>query len=187
MNPGYISAISALAGSSIGAVASLGTAWLTQRYQDRSQRLVRESARREKIFGDFLEEATKQYGEALSSDVSSPAALVDLYAIMGKLRLFASPDTLAAADRLLRVIAAAYQSPSADLSHADLSNDKVHDLVRAFTDCCRADLTHAAILRGTNIRGKDRDNRIKRQAGCRHSLHEVQNTSFLKRHLGHHS
>ena len=117
MNPGYISAISALAGSSIGAIASLGTAWLTQKYQDRSQRLVQESARREKIFGDFLEEASKQYGEALASDVSSPAALVDLYAIMGKLRLFASPETLVAADRLLRVIAATYQSPPADLSH----------------------------------------------------------------------
>jgi predicted acylesterase/phospholipase RssA len=151
VNPGYISAISALAGSSIGAIASLGTAWLTQKYQDRSQRLVQESARREKIFGDFLEEASKQYGEALASDVSSPAALVDLYAIMGKLRLFASPETLVAADRLLRVIAATFQSPPADLSHADLSHDNIHDLVREFTECCRGDLTHAAILRG----GKD--------------------------------
>ena len=155
MNPGYISAISALAGSSIGAMASVGTAWLTQKYQDRSQRLIQESARREKIFGDFLEEASKQYGEALASEVSSPAALVDLYAVIGKMRLFASPETLAAADRLLRVIAATYQSPPADLSHADLSHDNIHDLVREFTECCRADLTHAAILRGPNVSGKD--------------------------------
>jgi predicted acylesterase/phospholipase RssA len=153
VNPGYISAISALAGSSIGAMASVGTAWLTQKYQDRSQRLIQESARREKIFGDFLEEASKQYGEALASEVSSPAALVDLYAVIGMMRLFASPETLAAADRLLRVIAATYQCPPADLSHADLSHDNIHDLVREFTECCRADLTHAAILRG----GKDHD------------------------------
>lgn len=154
MDPAYIPAISAMAGSLIGATASLGTAWLTQMYQDRNQRLVQESARREKLFGEFLEEASKRYGEALVSDITSPAALVDSYAIMGKLRLFASPDTLAAADQLLGVIAATYRSPPADLIQADLSHDKIHDIVREFTECCRADLRHAAILRRTDIGGR---------------------------------
>ena len=148
MDPAILSAVSALAGSSIGAIASLGTAWLTQTYQDRTQRLVQESARREELFGDFLEEAAKRYGEALASDVTTPVALVDLYAIMGKLRLFASPATLAAADHLLSTIAVTYRSPPADLIQMDLSHDTIHDLVHEFTESCRADLRHAAILRG---------------------------------------
>ena len=151
MDPAYLSAISAMAGSSIGAMASLGTAWLTQTYQDRTQRLVQESARREKRFGDFVEEATRRYGEALVSDVTSPAALVDLYAMMGKMRLFASSETVTAADQLLSAIAATYRSPPADLIQVDLSHDTIQDLLREFTAYCRADLTLPAILRGAEF------------------------------------
>ena len=52
MNDAYISALAALAGSGIGALASVGTTWLTHRYQDRSQRLAQNSARLEQVFGD---------------------------------------------------------------------------------------------------------------------------------------
>jgi hypothetical protein len=156
MDPAYLSALSALAGSSIGAIASLGTTWLTQAFQDRTQRLVQESTRREKLFGDFLEEATRRYGEALASEVTGPAALVDLYAIMGKMRLFASSETVAAADQLLTAIAATYRRPPTDLIQVDLSHDTMHDFVREFTDSCRADLSHAAILRGPRLNGRSR-------------------------------
>lgn len=37
MNPAYLSAFSALAGSAIGAVTSLATTWLTQYAQTRAQ------------------------------------------------------------------------------------------------------------------------------------------------------
>jgi hypothetical protein len=151
MDPAYLSALSALAGSFIGAVASLGTAWLTQAYQDRAQRLVQESTRREKLFGEFLEEATKRYGEAMVSDVTSPAALVGVYALMGKMRLFASHQTIGTADQLLTAIANAYRSPPMDLVQADLSHDRIHEFVREFTESCRADLGHAAILRGSRF------------------------------------
>ena len=40
MNDPYISALAALAGSGIGALASIVTTWLAQRHQDRSQRLA---------------------------------------------------------------------------------------------------------------------------------------------------
>lgn len=162
MNPAFLSAASALAGSSIGAMASLGTAWLTQTYQVRTQRLLQESARREKLFGEFLGEAAKRYGEALASEVTTPVALADLYAMLGKLRLFASRATLAAADHLLSTIAVTYRSPPADLIQMDLSHDAIHDLVHEFTESSRADLRHTAILRGPekSCRFKQRPIRI---------------------------
>ena len=45
MDAADLSALSALFGSAIGVLASLETTWLTQRYQDRSQRMAQERAR----------------------------------------------------------------------------------------------------------------------------------------------
>ena len=66
MEAAYLSALSALAGSAIGATASLTTTWLTQRYQERSQRMAQERARRERIFGEFIDQASQLYADALS-------------------------------------------------------------------------------------------------------------------------
>ncbi len=65
MNAAYLSALSALAGSAIGALASLATTWLTQSYQDRTQRAAQEASRRERLFGEFIDQASKLFGEAL--------------------------------------------------------------------------------------------------------------------------
>ena len=59
MDPATISAVSALAGSGIGALASVTTTWLTQHFQSRSQRLSQEGSRRERLFGDFVDQASQ--------------------------------------------------------------------------------------------------------------------------------
>jgi hypothetical protein len=51
MNPAYISAVAALAGSIIGGLTSLVTSWLTQRTQARAGELTRNRRRREKLYG----------------------------------------------------------------------------------------------------------------------------------------
>ncbi len=102
MDAAYLTALSAIAGAAIGATASLGTTWLTQRYQDRSQRLAQERARRERLFGEFIDQASQLYADALShTALEDPARLVPLYATIGKLRLFASERTIAAADAVM--------------------------------------------------------------------------------------
>jgi hypothetical protein len=58
MNVAYMSAFSALAGSGIGGVASFATTWLTQYSQDRAQRRVQSVGRRERLYGDFIDEAS---------------------------------------------------------------------------------------------------------------------------------
>jgi hypothetical protein len=45
----YISALSALAGSAIGALATFATTWLTQHSQERATLLVQDRARRETL------------------------------------------------------------------------------------------------------------------------------------------
>jgi hypothetical protein len=73
MNPAYISAISALSGSAIGALASLATSWLTQRHQDEARREAQVSTRRERIFVEFIDLASKAFMDSLlESSIKDP-------------------------------------------------------------------------------------------------------------------
>jgi hypothetical protein len=77
----YISALAALAGSSIGALASFATTWLNQSYQNRIQRHSIERSRREKLYGDFINEAAIAYTDSMANNLEDPSSLVNLYAI----------------------------------------------------------------------------------------------------------
>ena len=143
MDTAYLSALSALSGSAIGALASLGTTWLNQRYQDRSQRMAQERARRERIFGEFLDQASQLYADALShTSLEDPARLVPLYATIGKLRLFASARTVAAADAVMERIVETYYLPNLDFTAQPSPQVQVgdFDILRDFTEACRAEL-----------------------------------------------
>jgi hypothetical protein len=98
MDTVYVSALAALGGSAIGALASIGTSWLTQRYQNQSQRAAEKSARLEQIFGEFIDQASRVFADALTHQLEDPSTLVPLYATVGKLRLYASSKTVASAD-----------------------------------------------------------------------------------------
>ena len=143
MDAAYLSALSALSGSAIGALASLTSTWLTQRYQDRSQRLTQERARRERIFGELIEQASQLYADALShTSLEDPARLVPLYATIGKLRLFASARTVAAADAVMERIVETYYLPNLDFIARPSPQVQVgdFDILRDFTEACRAEL-----------------------------------------------
>ncbi|GBD49843.1 hypothetical protein [Methylopila sp. Yamaguchi] len=67
MDAGYISALAALAGSAIGALASLDTTWLTKHAQERATLLVQDRARREALYGEFIQEASDAVRRRLSA------------------------------------------------------------------------------------------------------------------------
>ena len=141
MDAAYLSALSALSGSAIGATASLTTTWLTQRYQDRSQRMAQERARRERIFGEFIDQASQVYADALShTSLEDPGRLVPLYATIGKLRLFASERTIAAADAVMARIVETYYLPNMDFKSRPSPQYSDFDILRDFTEACRAEL-----------------------------------------------
>jgi hypothetical protein len=138
MNAAYLSAFSALLGSAIGALASLATTWLTQRYQDRMQRAAQESARRERLFGQFIDVASELFADALTHTLDDASKLVPLYAIASKLRLFASKATIESANAVLDHVMATYYQPNLDLKK-QVSVEEV-DLLRDFAAACRAEL-----------------------------------------------
>jgi hypothetical protein len=141
MNPATLSALAALLGSAIGALASLATTWLTQRYQDRIQRRAQEMTRRERLFGDFIVQAAKLYADALTHhELSDPSVLVPLYALKAQLSLFASKTTIDRADEVLVLIIDTYYRPNANFQKHEAVQSGEHDILKTFTEACRREL-----------------------------------------------
>jgi len=140
MNNAYLSAIAALAGSAIGALASFATTWLTQHAQERAQRFGQAMARRERLYGDFIEEASKLFTDALTHALEDPSKFVNLYAIVGKLRLFASANVISKAEEVMRTIGETYNLPNRDFRNLEERQEQEVDILRAFSEACREDL-----------------------------------------------
>jgi hypothetical protein len=82
MNAGYISAFAALAGSLIGGLTTFAAAWVTQRQQANVQWLLQEKTRRQELYQQFIEEASKLYVDALIHDQAEIPPFVSLYALI---------------------------------------------------------------------------------------------------------
>ena len=115
MNPTLISALAALTGALIGGLASLGSSWLTQWIQVRAGARERDRARREALFFEFINEASRLFGDALSHEKDDVLDMVRLYAIVGHIRLISTPTVVASAERTLDAVVDAYLSPNKTL------------------------------------------------------------------------
>src|ERR1700752_2442432 len=79
MNAGYISAFAALAGSLIGRLTTFAAAWVTQRQQANVQWLLQEKTKRQELYQQLIEGASKLYVDALFPDraeIPPPAILI---------------------------------------------------------------------------------------------------------------
>ena len=141
MDAGYISAISALAGSAIGALASLATTWLTQQSQTRTMQRLQDRARRETLYSEFIREASRLFADAFEHELDDPAKLVQLYATVGTIRLFGRPQTIEEAEQVMNQIGAAYFAPNKELRlFADITRKGELDPLYAFSEACREEL-----------------------------------------------
>jgi hypothetical protein len=140
MNVAYLSALFALAGSALGGLASIVTTWLNQHSQDRSQRHAQSVARRERLYANFVDEASALLVDALTHDQFDPSKFVQIYATVGKLRLFASCDIVSKADKVMRDIGEIYYLPNRDYANRDAAQQEDLNVLQAFSEACRDDL-----------------------------------------------
>src|SRR5258705_13856815 len=103
MNSAYLPAIAALAGSAVGGLTSLASAWLTQHRQDRATRVAQDWARRQKVYGKFIDEASKLYADAFVHDKAEVTALVSVYALISRMRVMSSAAVIEKAEAVVRV------------------------------------------------------------------------------------
>ena len=71
MDGALLSTISALAGTAIGAISSLGSTWLSTKAQTRAARLTAERAKREDIYARFMDELARLYATRLTMSAST--------------------------------------------------------------------------------------------------------------------
>ena len=76
MDAAYLSAFSALAGSAIGALSSLATTWLTQNAQNRLAYLNQKRTKREALYTEFIDEASRLFLDALSHEMGDLSKMV---------------------------------------------------------------------------------------------------------------
>ena len=112
MDPTYISALAGLAGATIGGLTSFGSTWLTRKAELKAQRREMSRRQRERLFVDFMNEASRLYADALGHEKDDITDLVGLYAIVAHLRMVSSPEIVAAAERVVVAIVEAYQAPN---------------------------------------------------------------------------
>ena len=65
MDTAIVSALSAVLGSAVGGSATLATAWITQKTQSRREAVGAEIRKRERLYGEFIEEGSKLAVDAL--------------------------------------------------------------------------------------------------------------------------
>jgi hypothetical protein len=130
-----------LAGSAIGGLTSLGSAWLTQHRQDRANRLSGEKTRRQKLYKQFIEEASKLYADALVHDKAEVSALVSVYALINRMRVVSNSAVIEKAEAVVRMIVDTYFAPNRTFPEVrGLVNSHALDPLRAFSEVCRAEL-----------------------------------------------
>jgi hypothetical protein len=142
MNPAYISALAALAGSIIGGLTSLVTSWLAQRTQARAKEVNRDRRRREELYGRFIDEASRLYLNALVSDEAQAseqaAKMIKIYSVVSQMRVLSSRRVILAAENMGRKIADTYAAPKKTFPELPemLHKDAV-DPLREFSEACR--------------------------------------------------
>jgi hypothetical protein len=138
MDTSVISALAALAGTAVGGFTSVFANWLTHRIQVRAQWLLHEKNRRQILYRDFIEEASKCYIDALQHDKADVPSLVGLYAKLNRMRVLSTKPVVDSADAITKRIMDVYLEP--DKSFAELrnmANDGSIDLLRDFSIACR--------------------------------------------------
>ena len=154
MDSAYLPALAALAGSAIGGLTSFASAWLTQHRQDRTRRLSKDKTRRQKVYKQFIEEASKLYADALVHDDLQVSKLVSAYALISRMRLLSSPPVLQRAEAIVRMIVETYFAPNkTSVELRELLDRHAIDPLRAFSEACRAELEPFKGLRDTRPRG----------------------------------
>ena len=138
MDASIISALAALTGAAVGGLTSGIANWLNHRSQVRAQWLHHEKSRRQILYRDFIEEASKCYIDALQHGEADIPGLVGLYAKLSRMRAVSPKAVVHRAEEVARKVLDTYLEP--DKSFVELREmaiDGTIDMLQGFSAACR--------------------------------------------------
>jgi hypothetical protein len=138
MNASIISALAGLIGAAIGGLTSGLAAWFAQKTQAHLQWLVHERGRRQDLYKEFIEAASRCYADALLHEKPEMPALVELYAKIGRMRVLSSPNVIASAEQIGRKITEIYLEPNKTFAEVQqMVDSNTIDILGDFGKACR--------------------------------------------------
>jgi hypothetical protein len=140
MDVSIISALAALTGAAVGGLTSGVATLLNNRSQVRAEWVLQEKSRRQVLYRDFIEEASKCYVDALQHDEADIPGLVGLYAKLSSMRAVSSKPVVNRAEDVARKILDTYLEPGktfVELREMVISG--TIDLLHGFSDACRSE------------------------------------------------
>jgi hypothetical protein len=138
MDAGYITALAALGGAALGGFTSFATSWTTQHAQMNAEQTANSKSRRQKLYKAFIDDAAKMYGDALIHDKLELSGLIELHAVVSRMRVFSSAAVIENATRIVRVITETYRQPNKSPTEIEemIENGSI-DLLKSFSEACR--------------------------------------------------
>lgn len=142
MEPAYVSALAALAGSIIGGLTAAATTWLNQREEAKAGQRAEQIRHLEELFADFITAASKSYGEALVTSEPKIEEIVALYAMISRMRVLCSARTVTTAEKIMSTTLDTYFSPNRTVRelHELIKSGPGIDPLREFADAAREEL-----------------------------------------------
>jgi hypothetical protein len=124
--------------SLLGGLTSFATSWTTMRTQMKAQQSASSKSKRQKLYKAFIDDAAKIYGDALIHDKLETTGLIDLHALVGRMRIVSSRPVIESAVKVVKLITETYSQPnkSPDEIESMISNGSV-DILLSFSEACR--------------------------------------------------
>jgi hypothetical protein len=133
--------LAALSGSIIGASTPVLSNFVLQRSVTQRELTNREIAQREELYSEFIRQGTTCYAKALSQSLGSIEELAAMYALVNRIRLFASSSVLEAADAFVRTLVERYAEKNMSIEQiASLALKQHPDPLNDFALKCRTEL-----------------------------------------------
>ena len=138
MDAAIITALAAVSGSIVGGLASFATTYFTQHNQAHRDFLSRDVAHREELYAQFIKEAANLYADSLDKTLENPAAVIGMYALIGRMTLNAGDKVLLAAEKVADSIIDSYNRPPRTFQDVyKLWHERHVDPLKEFTEACR--------------------------------------------------
>jgi hypothetical protein len=141
MDSTLTSVLAALSGSVIGATTPVLSNFVLQRSVTQRELTNREIAQREELYSEFITKGTACYGKALSQSLDNIDELAAIYALVNRIRLFASSSVLESADAFVRNLVERYGENNMSIEQLMvLAREQHPDPLNDFALKCRAEL-----------------------------------------------
>ena len=141
MDSTVVTALAAALGSLVGASASIGTTWISQRRQSIRATAEWKLRDHESLYKEFIMEASRLFGDAMVNSLDRPDQLVALYGILSRIRLISGDDVLSKAVGCCHRIVGLYRRPNmtAEQIRAAFEANEF-DPLKEFSAACRMEL-----------------------------------------------